>query len=125
MADGMQVDGAERVLDFLIDRVEGATVRSDLPDGWSSADGVAVTVTSDATSFSDRVATREAVRVAVYSAYRPIARRAASQLDAALIRPGAIRGLLIRPGAGLIIARDDKLECFLAAFTVLVNASRN
>ncbi|MBB1022964.1 MULTISPECIES: hypothetical protein [unclassified Dietzia] len=125
MGDGIQVDGAERVLDFLINRVEGATVRSDLPDGWSPADGVAVTVTSDATPFSDRVATREAVRVAVYAAYRPIARRAASQLDAALIQPGAIRGLLIRPGSGLIITRDDKLECFLAAFTINVNASRN
>lgn len=122
---GLQTDAATAVLEHLQPRVVGAPVRSSLPHGWSVADGPAVTVTSDGTPVTDRLATREMVRVNVYAEHQPVARDTAAAIDAALLARGAIRGLLIRPGPGLIVTYDDKMQAFIASVTVSVSDTRH
>lgn len=122
---GVQADAAGAILDYLIPRVEGAPVRSSLPHGWSVTAGPVVTVTSDGTPVADRVATREMVRINVYAEYLPLARSAAAQLDAALLTPGAVPGLQVTPGPGLLVTYDDKMQAFIASVTVAVSVARH
>ena len=122
---GEQTDAARAVLDFLIPRVVGAPVRASLPHGWTVHDGPAVTVTSDGTPTTTRLATREMVRINVYAQHQPDARGAATAVDAALLARGAIPGLHIRPGPGLLVVYDDKLQAHIAAVTVAVADTRH
>ena len=120
----VQVDAPEIVRRWLRGVVDGAPVRSQLPDKWVPTDGMQVVVVGDGTPITDRGWTRENVRVTVHGLYEPQVRRAAAEIDAALLNRRNVPGVVISPGPGLIITRDEKLGGFIAAVTTRVAAER-
>ncbi|MGN0095042.1 MAG: hypothetical protein ACI38U_03160 [Corynebacterium sp.] len=104
--------------------IDGAPVRSEIPDGWGPRDGPVVTVVGDGTPAGDRAWTRENVRVCVYAADEPTARATAAFIDSYLLDPHHVWGFSIHPGAGLIATRDQKLGCWIAAVTVRAASTR-
>ena len=119
-----QVNAPEAVRRWLRPLIEGAPVRSQLATGWSPGDGVAVIVVGDGTSLSTNAWTRENVRVSVHGPVEPDVRRIASEIDALLLTPGAVPGVALFPGPGLVSDRDDSVGGFIASVTYRVAATR-
>lgn len=120
----VQIDAPAVVRGYLRTVVEGIAFRSSLPGDWSPASGMTATVVGDGTSVSDRGWTRENVRVSVRGSVEPEVRRVAALCDAVLLEPGAVPGVSVVPGAGMIVTADDEFGGFIASVTVRVAATR-
>lgn len=120
----VQVDAPGIVRRWLREVVDGAKVRGELEDGWTPSTGMQIVVVSDGTPITDRGWTRENVRVTVHGRYEPQVRQVAAEIDAALLNRRHVPGVVISPGPGLIITRDEKLGGFIAAVTTRVAAER-
>lgn len=120
------VDHAGPVKDFLTTQVgadtPAASVALSLPTDWTPTSPVAVVVAADGGSLDEwPVYTGDQVRVTVWAAGRTEARRLAGRCMGWLL---ALRvpGIGVRPGTGLIDARDPDTGGFIAGFTVRTRA---
>lgn len=101
-----------------------ATVGFQLPNDWTVDGKPAVTVVSDGTPSHGRATSAENVRIVVYAKYMPKAREIASRIDAFLLNPHMISGVSIKPGMGLLVAKDDDLRCWACAVTIVAEATK-
>lgn len=121
----VQQDAVTALIEDLRAVVIDVPVRASLPDGWNQRDGPAVVVQSSGTPGQYRGHTAELVRITVYAASMPDARRLASLMEAHLMNPRRVRGFAISPAVGLDVVRDvpDRTR-WLAAFTVRAATTR-
>lgn len=95
-----------------------------VPDGVVPTRGRYVTVTSDGTPVSQRMWSRENVRINVYASSGPEARKIASVIDAYLLNPSNCDGYKIHPGAGLLVVRDESHGGYMASVTVRADTNK-
>lgn len=120
----VQVNAPEVVRRYLRSVVDGVEFWLQVPDGWSPSRGMVATVVGDGTPVADRGWTRENVRVSVRGPVEPEVRRVAALCDAALLEPGAVPGVSVVPGAGMVSTPDGDFGGFIASVTVQVAATR-
>jgi len=102
-----------------------ARIRADVPDGWTPAKGPVATVVGDGTPVSSRGWTREVVRVSVYAADGPTARRLMVALDGALLAPSARSwGCSISASTGVIAVKNSLLGGWISSATYNVATNR-
>lgn len=117
---------SERELIDLLGRATGTPemVSAFLPDKWSPAKGVHITVQSDGTPVSSRGWTRETLRVTVHGAQKSQISKMARMIDAFLLSPRQGHFLAVQPGAGLMVTPDSKVGGFVASATYRVAKPR-
>lgn len=97
----------------------------EIPPGFTGADGkAAVVVDTDGTPGSGVATSRENVRLAVFGGTANSVRDLVLEIEARLLAYEATNGFYITPGAGLIVARDKELKCWVAAITVVCHATK-
>lgn len=100
-------------------------VTREIPPGVSPSDAnTVVAVSSDGTPGSGVATFRENVRVAVFGGTADRVRDLVLEIEARLLAHEATNGFHITPGAGLIVARDKELKCWVAAITVVCHATK-
>lgn len=120
----IQVNAPDVIRKYLRTVVEGVTFRSEVPAGWSPELGMTATVVGDGTPVAERGWTLENVRVSVRGPVEPEVRRVAAICDAVLLEPGAVPGVAVFPGAGMIVSPDDDFGGFIASVTARVAANK-
>lgn len=115
-----QQDAPQLVRESLRRLFAATPVRSQLPSGWTAADGPALTVVSDGTYSAASPWTRETVRITAYGETIDQARAHASSAEAwvtSMDRAADIHATLSQP---LTVARDVELGCWVSAVVVEV-----
>jgi len=123
----MQRDAPQSVRDALRSSgavPEGVRVRTEIPDGWTTSQGMAVTVTSDGTPRHAIAASAENIRINTYAKYQPEARELALRLDAYILDPRNPVGFFIEPGPGILCVRDADLGGWVCSTTVVASAPK-
>lgn len=121
----VQQDAEREMVDLLGEAVGNPDLVSvTLPDKWTPAKGVHVTVESDGTPISSRGWTRETLRVNVHGLQKQQVSKVARMIDGFLLSPRYGHFLAVKPGAGLLVAPDSKLGGFISSATYRVAKPR-
>lgn len=116
-----QQDAPQLVRESLRRLFADTPVRSQLPSGWTAADGGPVlTVVSDGTYSAAEPWTRETVRIAAYAETEDLARANGSSAEAWVTASDRAAEIHAVPSQPLTVARDIELGCWVSAVVVEV-----